>query len=255
MSPRLAPLFVVALVVSIIISIVVAAAAPAGAIEYRLQVVNVLEEALRANLSAGEFRDGAAGPGLDRLEATLDAAGLPKGALLYDRHVRPAAEPLARGFGGTPVSAQVREGGDERVQWDEVRWDGRPGEVTVWLIRTSGVRPQEATRVALKGDGPMRQFLPYSVASSTGRLDAVKISLNYLNFTDGPRLAQWTARAVNLKNGIAVVIGVNDDSLRPDDIYVIVEHAHTPATYKAVLGWRQRQNDLQSPSSGAIIIK
>ena len=114
--------------------------------------MSVLDDALRANLTAGEFRDGAAGPGLDRLEATLDAASLPKGALLYDRHVRPAAEPLARGLGGTPVAA-------------------------------------------------------------------------------------------------------NDDSLRPDDIYVIVEHGHAPATYKAVLGWRQRQNDIQSPSSGAIIIR
>ncbi len=244
MIPRLAPLLAAVLVAVV----TVAAAAPVGAIEYRLQVVNVLEEALRANLSAGEFKDGATGPGLDRLEAAVDAAGLPKGALLYDRHVRPASEPLARGFGGIPVAAQVREGGDERVQWDEVRWDGRPGEVTVWLIRTSGVRPQQATRVALKGDGPMRQFLPYSVAPSTGRFDAIKVSLNYLNFTDGPRLAQWTARAVNLKNGIAVVVGVNDNAMRPDDVYVIVEHAHAPATYKAVLGWRQRKNDIESPS-------
>ncbi|MGH7355355.1 MAG: hypothetical protein ACRELS_12380 [Candidatus Rokuibacteriota bacterium] len=250
MVPRLAPLFA-----ALLVAVIAVAAAPAAAIEYRLQVVSVLDEALRANLAAGEFKDGAAGPGLNRLEATLDAAGLPKGALLYDRHVRPAPEPLARGFGATPVAAQVREGGDERAQWDEARWDGRPGEVTVWLIRTSGVRPQEATRVALKGDGPMRQFLPYTVASGTGRFDAVKISLNYLNFTDGARIAQWTARAVNLKNGIAVVVGVNDNSMRPDDVYLIVEHSHAPATYKAVLGWRQRRGDIESPSSAPIIIK
>lgn len=250
MIPRLAPVLV-----ALLVPVVTVAAAPAGAIEYRLQVASVLEEALRANLDAKEFKDGAAGPGLDRLEATLDAASLPAGALLYDRHVRPASEPLARGFGGVPVAAQVREGGDTRAQWDEVRWEGRPGEVTVWVIRSSVVRPQEATRVALKGDGPMRQFLPYSVAATTGRLDAVKVSLSYLNFTDGPRLAQWTARAVNLRSGIAAVVGVNDNTTRPDDVYLIVEHAHAPATYKAVLGWRQRKGDVESPTSAPIIIK
>jgi hypothetical protein len=250
MLPRLG-----SLLAAVFVGTLAVAVAPAGAVDYRLHVVSVLEETLSANLGPRELQDGAAGPGLDRLEATLDAAGVPPGALLYDRHVRLVPESLARGFGGVPVAAQVRKGGDARVQWDEVRWQGRPGEVTVWLIRTNGARPQQATRLALKGDGPMRQFLPYTVAPGSGRLDAVKISLNYVNFAGGPRLAAWTARAVNLKNGIAAVVAVNDDSLRPDDVYLIVEHAHAPATYKAVLGWKQRQSDIESPTSAPILIR
>jgi len=61
-------------------------AAPAAAIEYRLRVANVRDEAFTSFLTSGELHDGATGPGLDRLESSLDTGDFPKAVLLYDRH-------------------------------------------------------------------------------------------------------------------------------------------------------------------------
>jgi len=62
-------------------------AAPAAAIEYRLRVANVRDEAFTSFLTSGELHDGATGPGLDRLESSLDTGDFPKAVLLYDRHL------------------------------------------------------------------------------------------------------------------------------------------------------------------------
>ena len=43
-------------------------APPAAAVEYRLQVASVLDEAFTSYLKRGEINDGATGPGLERLE-------------------------------------------------------------------------------------------------------------------------------------------------------------------------------------------
>ena len=72
-----------------------AAAAPAAAVEYRLHVVNMRDEALTSLLKPGEVRDGATGPGLERLEARLDGGDFPKAVLLYDRHLQAASESAA----------------------------------------------------------------------------------------------------------------------------------------------------------------
>ena len=53
-------------------------AAPAAANEYRLRVANVRDEAFTSFLTSGELHDGATGPGLDRLESSLDT-GDPEG--------------------------------------------------------------------------------------------------------------------------------------------------------------------------------
>src|SRR3989454_6905673 len=124
---------------------------PAAAIEYRLRVANVRDEAFTSFLKPGEIKDGATGPGLERLEASLDTGDFPKAVLLYDRHLQAAPESTARAFGGVPVRVEVQAGGDGAQRWDEAPWQGTPGEQSLWGVpcpprRTGGVR-----RVARKG--------------------------------------------------------------------------------------------------------
>ena len=71
-------------------------APPAAAVEYRLQVASVLDEAFTSYLKRGEINDGATGPGLERLGGEPRQGRLPDGRLLYDRHLQAATEATAR---------------------------------------------------------------------------------------------------------------------------------------------------------------
>jgi len=228
-------------------------AQPAWAVEYRLQVVSIYEGAFAAFLRVGEWTDGAAGPGLDRLEASLDKGEVGKGNLLYDRHVQAANELVARAYGGAAIGAGVLMGGAGEQLWDEVRWDGKPGEQSVWVVRPTSRLPQALTRTALKGTGPLRQFQPYGVPAGT-RVGAVQIPLGFLAFGEerGTLWRKDLASRLDLSRGIGVVVGVNEDVAFPDTATVIVSQAADPTTYKAVLVWRLRDTEQQAPGSGVI---
>ena len=217
---------------------------PASAVEYRLQVVNLFEEPFASFLKPGELADGAAGPGLDRLQESLDRGEMPKGALLYDRHLQAVRESIARAWGGVRIRAEVQQGGLEQELWDEVRWEGTPGEQSVWVVATTTTRNQELHRLALKGPGPLRQFLPYAISANSTRLDAVKAPLNFLWLHEerGTAWAQYASRVLDLRNGIGAVVGVNHNPLFADHVYLIVSQGAEPTTYKAVLVWRRREH-------------
>jgi hypothetical protein len=218
-----------------------AAGTPAGAVEYRLQVVSLHDSALLSFLRPGEVRDGAAGPGLDGLGAALDQGRVPPGAALWDRRVQPVGERVARAWGGVPVESALVPGGDGR-SWDEVRWEGKAGEQTVWLVAPAGRHPQELYRTALKGAGPMRYHEPYGPAWGARPLVASRYALSFLWFHEerGTIWDRQLARSVDLGEGIAVVVGLNDNTSFPDSAYLVVRHGAEPTTFKAVLGWRQR---------------
>lgn len=221
-----------------------AAPLPAWAVEYRLQVVSLLEESFASFLKRGELADGASGPGLDRLEASLDQGEVPSGALVYDRHLQPARDGIARVYGGVRVRAEVRPGGFDRERWDEARWEGKPGEQSVWVVAASTTRLQELYRVALKGAGPLRQFQPYAISVNSKKLEAVKAPLNFL-WAEEERGTVWqryVSRVLDLRSGIGAVVGVHQNPLFADHVYLIVSQGAEPATYKAVLAWRRREH-------------
>ena len=226
-------------------------ASPASAVEYRLQVVSVLDDAFRSFMKPGEAADGATGPGLQRLEASLDTGDFPKAVLLYDRHLQAASESTARAYGGVPVRADVKRGGEQKRRWDEVRWDGTPGEQSVWVVVPRTRRSGELFRVALRGAGPIRHWLPY--ATSNGRkLPVVSFPSNYL-WSREDEADFWSKRlapVLDLGAGIAVIVGANTGFLDADQAYIVVIHGPEPATYKAVLGWRDRHQDRESPGDG-----
>ncbi len=223
---------------------------PAQAVEYRLQVASILETGFVSFLKRGELKDGASGPGLDRLEASLDRGDMPKGAMLFDRRVQPVRGSLARAYGGSRVIPEMKPGGDGSTDWDEIRWDGKPGERSVWLVLPAMRRIQELHHVALKsGGGPLRHFQPYGFLLDGAKTPALALPLNFLWFHEerGTVWDRYISRGLELEYGIGAVVGVNSSAVFPDQVYLIVSHAEQPTTYKAVLVWRLRNLDREAP--------
>ncbi len=217
---------------------------PASAVEYRLQVVSLYEEPFMSFLKRGELADGATGPGLERLQESLDRGEMPQSALLYDRPLQAVRESIARAWGGVRIRAEARQGGLEQELWDEVRWEGKPGEQSVWVVAPSTTKNQELHRLALKGPGAIRQFLPYTISVNSAKLDAVKAPLNFLWLHEerGTVWTQYASRVLDLRNGIGAVVGANHNPLFADHVYLVVSQGAEPTTYKAVLVWRRREH-------------
>jgi hypothetical protein len=241
------PLLIGLLVASLLTGALTTAA---HAVEYRLEVVNLWDTALYAYAKAAELHDGASGPGLERFQQSLDDATMPRGIVLGDRTLRWGSESVARAYGTTRVLAEIRPGGDGHPIWDEVRWEGKPGDRSVWMVLPSGRgRPERLERVVLKGDGPPRQFQPHVPTRGT-RSAAVKYSLAFLWAYEarGTIWDRYVSGSIDLSQGIAAVVGENDNQSLPDQVYLIVEHGPQPTTYKAMLLWREPAYNQQAPS-------
>ena len=233
-----------------------AIARPAGAVEYKLRVVSIPDTAYTSLLLPGESKDGASGPGLDRLEATLDRGEFPPGPVLFDRRVQPVRDSIARVYRGARVLPDVKLGGDGPIVWDEMTWEGNPGEQSVWIISANILNFQQVYSVALKGTGPLRNYQPFSSPMDGSKVAAVMFPLNFLWFQEerGTAWDKYVSRSLDIRDGIGAVIGQNFNPQFPDQVYLITRHTDEPTTYKAVLVWRPRKSDRQAPGSGFILI-
>jgi hypothetical protein len=222
---------------------------PPGTVEYRLRVLNLRHEAFTWFLSGAELADGASGPGLAQLAGVADAGDLGRGIVLYDRHVTPVTEPAARAFGATPVDARVKLASGRRDSWDEVRWYGKPGERTVWVTTARNRRPQEVRRLGLSDVAALAQFRPSTQPLFGAHPEAtVSVGLSYLlHVQDHGEAAAYIDRALDRSRGIAAVVALSDDTVFPDRIYFIVNHAVSAATYEAVVAWGPRGEDRELP--------
>ena len=223
--------------------------AEAGLVEYRLRMVSLRHEAFASYLSTTELTNGASGPGLMRLAAAADAGALERGIVLYDRHLVPAPESVARAFGATPVDARVRLGGGGRDVWDEARWLGRPGERTVWLVTPRARRAQELRRIGLSDVSALAQFRPASAGMLGGAAEAVvTVPLPYLRHVEERGEAgAYVDRALDRSRGIGALVAVNHDAAFPDLVYLVITHAVNTATYEAVLAWGPRGEGRELP--------
>lgn len=229
-------------------------AAPAAeAIEYRLQVANLHEQQSFAHYFDGPIGTGSGELVMERLEKDLDSGAIARGVLLSDRTFRYGWEALARSFEAGKVIAEIKPLESPR-RWDEVVWDGKPGERSVWVIATTTTRFQEVFHVALKGSGPgLRYYIPYRVATKSRAQVVVGYPLSFLRFYED-RSTLWQrylSRSVSPAQGIAAVVGVNDNPSFADWVYIVVEHPAAAATFKAVVGWGRRQSTDRSNIEGA----
>src|SRR5258708_1997436 len=110
---------------------------PAHAVEYRLEVANLWETALYPFAKPAELRDGASGPGLEQLEASLDQGAMPHAVVLRDRTLRWSSESVAHAYGTVRVLAEIKAAGAQPTTykavllWRDPGYDfqapGRPG--------------------------------------------------------------------------------------------------------------------------------
>lgn len=212
------------------------ALAPAEAAEYRLQVVSLYEESFTYYLDPG----GPTGSHLSRLDSALDRQAIPNGIVLYERWIEPADASLARAFGATPVKAELVAGREPFLP--EFRWQGEPGQRTLWVVKARSFHLHELGQLGLKGGGPLRHVIPYGAALKVKSGQAVSLPANLIDFSNGrPELwDRWLARYLDMRDGIAAVVGVEPNLSWPDRVYLLIEQPAESRTFKAVLGWRPR---------------
>jgi len=198
---------------------------------------------------------GASGPGLDKVEQSLDAGAIDRGVIIEQRPLRSVPASIARAWGGVNVAADILRGGIDTPSWDEVRWQGKPGERSIWVVKSWGnVRPQQIVRVVLKGAGPVRLFQPFTVTNGN-KVTVLQLPMPLMAFHEshGNVWDKFVAKNLDLRQGIGAVVGLSGNALFPDLVYLIVDQGDTPATFKAVITWRDRNIDREAPGGGTFI--
>ena len=148
--------------VAVVALCLLAVATPAGAVEYRLKVASIFDRSMTSFLRAGELGDGATGAGLQRLVAQLDQGSGDLGMSVTHRPLNAVPVSIARAWGGVTIQAQIARGGVVSF-WDEVRWDGRPGERSIWIVKPNGrERPQDRKSTRLNSSHLKLSRMPSS---------------------------------------------------------------------------------------------
>jgi hypothetical protein len=225
----------------------------ASAEEYRLQVANLYRDSF-AHFIDGPIRTGSGELALPNLEQALDSGTINQGALLTDRVFRYGWDDILAGFGAVKVRATVTPGDGSR-RWDEAVWEGRPGDRSVFVISASVTNHQEVYQVALNGKSEgstLRYYVPYKVTASPRPAPVVAYALVFLRFhaDRGDLWNRYLTRSVSLSDGLAAVVGVNDNPSFGDWVYFVVEHPSKPTTFKAVVGWERRRSADRSNFDG-----
>lgn len=207
------------------------------AVEYRLQVINVTEEAF------GFYMDQAKGSpngSWVRLESAADRGEVPWGVILADRFLKKATPALQRAFEAVPTKAEAVEGG---TSWLEFRWEGDPGKRAVWVVEAGGFSPLHEVRyVGLKGTGPGGYWIPLNAPLSAVRLRAVAFPTQFVLLWNGRTSLweRWISRYLDLGDGIGALVGVDTNPTFPDRVFLVIDQPPAPAVFKAALAWRKR---------------
>jgi len=241
-------------IVAVCMLAVLAVGTPASAVEYRLKVANIFDQAMMSFLSRGELDDGATGPGFQRLAAQLDEGGADRGMNVPHRPLSAVPDGIARAWGGVAIQAQIARGGVVSY-WDEVRWDGRPGERSIWIVEPNGrENPQAVNHVVLKGTTPLTLYRPYTAACGTTRVPVMQLGIPLIAFQEsrGDVWDKYVAKSLDLGHGIGAVVGVNNNAVFPNLVYIIVEQGPTPTTFEVVITWSD--SNAQAPGGGGPIL-
>jgi len=223
-----------------LVALLCLAPASSGAVEYTLEVQNLRDAAFRYYVR-GPVGQGVGELLLPGLERAIDAGTVSGGSFLYDRDTAPAGPDVARAFDAVPARVVAASSGEGRGGWTAIRWYGEPGERVVWVIRPATTHWQQASELALgEGEDDLRYFLPYDVTLSPTPARVVAYPLAVLRQSENgsPLWATGLARALDVRSGLAAVVGVNH--LAGDWVYLIIDQPTEPTTFKAVVGWARR---------------
>ena len=228
------------------------APSPVEAIEYRLRVANVVESGY-FHYAEVDGRQPDSPFALDRLRTALDRAEVPSGVLV-SRKVLPANAATARSF----EAVAVRPAGEvtQEGRWQEIRWEGKPGEKAVWVVQGQGTHLQEVTGVGLVAGttGQFRHYVPYGASLSPVPLRATRFPLTLIEFWEGKSglWQRWLARHVDLGEGVAVIVGENGNLVYADSVFLVIQQGSAAATYTVALAWRDRERTRTNQWEGAL---
>jgi hypothetical protein len=221
---------------------------PARAVEYRLLVASLHDKSFAYYLDGAPSHGRSEAP-MERLERALDAADIPAGAMLLGRSLRPARGEERAAFGAGLVKVKVSRLEGQR-RWEVLAWEGKPGERSLWVFSSGRMHDQEIARVALKGAGPLRPYIPSRISSAPAAVVSMPLGFLAFHADRGGLWAKYLSRGLGLESGIAAVVGVNDNPTMTDSLYVLVEHPPAPATFKVVVGWVRRPSTSWSDIEG-----
>jgi hypothetical protein len=208
-------------------------AAPAWAVEYRLDVANI--DAL--TFSAYEQNGGV----MQGLETRLDQQQFPPAAILPGRQVQLLQDPA---YGGK-VPARVSLLPPTRQQaCTTYVFDANPGDTVAFVVKTDMVAWQEVYDVAANVGGTLRRLSignPALIGHS--EREVLEVSQNFLaNAVDHGTFPQWAAQHAKSVDGLSVVVGQGDSLVYdPDRVYLLLKLPPEPHTFKAVIGWRNHE--------------
>lgn len=226
----------------------------ADAVEYRLKVASVFDQALTSFLGYGELNDGATGPGFQKLGAFLNEGSGDRGMIVTQRPLTSVPDSIARAWGGVAVTAPIARGGVVSY-WDEVRWDGKPGERSIWIVKSDGrMRPQSIKHVVLAGTTPLTIEQPYAADCGKFRVPVLKIPIPLMAFQErrGDIWDKYIAKSLDLGHGVGVAVGTNSDAVLPDLAYIIVQQGPSSTTFEVVLAWGSSNAEVPGGGFGVL---
>ena len=232
-------------------------AGTAQAVEYRLFVASIYDTSFTSFVSVSELNYGATGPGLQRIETAISNGEIGWGDMPVGRPLTSVPPSIARAWSGVGVRADIIRGGVDVGRWDEARWEGKPGERSIWLIKATGsYKPQAVQRMTLESDGiPVRQYLPYAYTGQS-RLPVIQVPQPLIAFSEdrGNVWNKWIAPGLDLGQGVGAVVAFSANALNSDLVYLVVQQGDRPTSFRAVISWADADIDREAPNNKRIII-
>lgn len=232
-------------------------AGTAEAVEYRLFVASIYDTSFTAFVDVGELKYGASGAGLERLETAISNGEISSGDMPAGRPLTSVPPSIARAWSGARIRADILRGGVDVGLWDEARWEGKPGERSIWLIKATGsYKPQAVQRLTLESDGiPVRQYLPY-VYTGKSRLPVIQVPQPLIAFSEdrGNVWNKWIAPGLDLGQGVGAVVALSPNALDSDLVYLVVQQGDRPTSFRAVISWADADIDREGRNNKRMIM-
>jgi hypothetical protein len=212
-------------------------AAPAWAVEYRLQIVNL--DFLTVSAYTDPSTPGQAGEGsLNRLEARLDRMEFATGALIPGREVLLLDDPR---YGGIVPNRLSTLPATQNQAWTTLVWDANPGDTIAFVVKSDTPAWQEVWSIGGNPEGTLRRLSLGGPSLFGGRsYEVPQVAYDFLaNAVDRGTFPNWLAQNARALNGMSLAIGQGRHRIyNPDRVYVALKLAAEPRTYKVVIGWR-----------------
>jgi hypothetical protein len=106
----------------------------------------------------------------------------------------------------------------------------------------------------LKGTTPRTLYQPYTAACGTTRVPVMQLGMPLIAFQEsrGDVWDKYVAKSLDLGHGIGAVVGVNNNAVLANLVYIIVEQGPTPTTFEVVITWSD--SNAQAPGGGGPVL-